>query len=374
MHQAGSGGDTAKSPIDQQALAGWLGSRLAPGGAVRITGLRVPSSGYSALTVLVDVAVTEAGETRMRPLVLRLEKPGQHVFLDTDIARQGEMMMALGRLGVPVPRVVGIESDTRLLGGKFLVVDRSEGVSLPQSPNYHVAGLLTELDDKGRRHLWDDALSTIARINQLDWRNGFRFLDKPQYGPPGLGQYLGWLEAWKREAMAGEADPVIDRALARLMSEQPLNPHVNVLWGDSNPGNFLFNPRGDVVAALDFEASALGPAEIDIAWWFFMDEMLSHGQPRQPGLPTRDQQLALYEAILGRRVSDLDYFELLAATRIALVIARTGNVLIRAGRLPASNRVAHHNPAVLLLAMKLGIVPEDMGDHFAEFSRVMNDR
>lgn len=374
MHQASPGGDAANSPIDQEALARWLTPILAPEGEVRLIAIKVPSTGYSALTVLMDAELRDSGGTRVRPLVLRLEKPGQHVFLDTDIARQGEMMMALGRFGLPVPRVVGIESDARLLGGKFLVMDRVEGLSLPQSPNYHIAGLLTELDDKGRRHLWDDALATIARINQLNWREGFQFLDKPRYGPPGLGQYLGWLQAWKEEAMEGQPDPVIDRALARLVSEQPLNPHVNVLWGDSNPGNYLFNPGGDVVAALDFEAAALGPAEIDIAWWFFMDEMLSHGHQRLPGLPSREEQLALYEAILGRRVSDLDYFELLAATRIALVIARTGNVLIKAGRLPPSNRVAHHNPAVLLLAMKLGIVPDDMGDHFAEFSRVMNDR
>lgn len=374
MQGARASDDFQTAVIDTAILTHWLADTLAPGSDIRLLSSAVPATGYSALTILLDAEIVSAGVSAVHHLVLRLEKPGQHVFLDTDIVRQGQMMRALGDVGMPVPRVLAIEADPTVLGGKFLVMERVQGVSLPQSPSYHLAGLLTELDDSGRRRLWNDAVSTIARINRLDWTQGFEFLDRPGYGKPGLEQYLGWLYAWRDEAMAGEADPIIDRAMARLMAEQPFNHHVNVLWGDSNPGNYLFNGDGQVVAALDFEAAALGPGEIDLAWWLFMDEMLSFGHQRQSGLPSREQQIALYEAILGRRAEDLDYFELLAAVRIALVIARTANVLIAAGRLPFDNKTAHFNPAIQLLAARLDMPGIDIGDHFAEFSRVMNSR
>ncbi|MFA5495259.1 MAG: phosphotransferase family protein [Porticoccaceae bacterium] len=374
MRDAKARDDVDAAVIDTATLTRWLADTLAPGSAIRLLSTAVPATGYSALTMLIDAEIVNGGAGAVHSLVLRLEKPGQHVFFDTDVARQGQMMRALGNFDMPVPRVLGIETDPAVLGGKFLVMERVEGVSLPQSPCYHVAGLLTELDDGGRCQLWNDAISTIARINRLDWNQGFGFLDRSRYGKPGLGQYLGWLSAWRDEAMAGAADPVIDRAMARLTAEQPFNHHVDVLWGDSNPGNYLFGRDGQVVAALDFEAAALGPGEIDLAWWFFMDEMLSFGHQRQSGLPSREQQIALYEAILGRRVEDLDYFELLAAVRIALVIARTANVLIEAGRLPPTNKTAHFNPAIQLLATRLDMPDIDIGSHFAEFSQVMNSR
>jgi aminoglycoside phosphotransferase (APT) family kinase protein len=360
--------------INFAALRRWLTRVLAADQEVGLSAVKIPATGYSAQTVLFDVESIKAGVVEQRSLVLRLEKIGQHVFLDTDIGRQGQMMMALARAGVPVPVVLGIETDAAVLGGQFLVMERAEGSSLPQNPNYHVAGLLTELEPVRRRLLWEEAVSTIARINRLPWRNGFEFLSKPQFGEPGLAQYLAWLDAWRNEAMNGEANAVIDTAIATLIAEQPVNAPVDVLWGDSNPGNFLFSDDGRVAAVLDFEAAALGPAEIDLAWWFFMDEMFSAGHQRQAGLPDRAEQIALYEAALGRPVSNLNYYEILAAVRICLVLARSTQLLIKAGRLPPTNKTAHRNPALQLLANKLAIRFDAAGDDFNAFLVAMNER
>ena len=364
----------AQPRLNVEALKPWLKKTLNPGGDIAIASLEIPPTGYSAITGLLDVDIPSEGNAEHRALVLRLEKVGEHVFTDTDIVRQGEMMRALRDNGIPAPNVVGIESDPETVGGKFLVMDRVDGVSLPQKPNYHVAGLLPELSPAARGQLWEEAVSTIAGINRLDWRQGFEFLNKPQYGEPGLEQYLGWLAAWRDEAMEGQANPVIDQAIATLIDDKPENPHVDVLWGDSNPGNFLFTTEGHVAAVLDFEAAALGPAEIDLAWWFFMDQIFSFGHERVSGLPSREAQIALYESVLGRKVADLAYFELLAAVRIGLVLARTTHVLIHAGRLPPDNRAAFNNPATQLLAMQLGIDGGEAGEDYAAFETAMNDR
>src|SRR3546814_11469791 len=100
-------------------------------------------------------------------------------------------------------------------------------------------------------------------------------------------------------ACAGEKHPVVDAAMAYLHEHRPRSAEVELLWGDSNPGNFLFFGDGRIAAAVDFEASAVGTAEIDLSWWFFVDAMVSNGRPLLTGMPTRAQQIDAYEVARG---------------------------------------------------------------------------
>lgn len=357
--------------IDKNNLQHWLQQQLYPNDNCSIVNIAVPGSGYSAITGLVDVDVN--GQTQQ--LVLRLEKSGEHIFLDTDIGRQAQMMSALSQqTSIAVPGVRGLETDSRVLGGQFIVMDRVEGEALPQNPAYYSAGLLTRLNPENRFQMWTEAVEAVAQINRLDWQPGFTFLDKPYYGSPGLDQYLGWLGAWRDEAMDHQSNPVLDQAIATLLADKPHNTHVDVLWGDSNPGNFMFSEAGQVTAVLDFEAAALGPAEIDIGWWFFIDSMINFGVEPLAGIPDKAQLLASYEAKLGRKVQQLDYYELLAAVRIGLVIARTVKLLIKSGRLPADNRAATINPVTQMLAARLGIEGITAGPDYMAFAQAMSER
>jgi aminoglycoside phosphotransferase (APT) family kinase protein len=303
-----------------------------------------------------------------------LERSGRDIFPDADITRQGKMMRALGARAIRVPKTLAVEADRSYLGGQFLVMERVEGHSLPQHPSYQVKGLLHDLPPVRRHAMWQDAIATIGRINRLDWRAGFEFLDRPRYGPPGLDQYLGWLEGWKTQAMSGRAHPVMDAAIAYLLAARPPTAHVDVLWGDSNPGNYLFAPDGSVAAAHDFEASALGPGEIDLAWWFFIDEMLSAGVPRLDGLPDRATQIEIYAQALGRPVADLHYYEVLAGLRISLVVVRSAQLLIGEGELEPTSRAGVENPIVDLLGAKLGMESRSSPEHYMQLVTVMNRR
>src|SRR3546814_20428603 len=103
------------------------------------------------------------------------------------------------------------------------------------------------------------------------------------YGPAGLDNYLDWIAAWRAQACGAEAHPVIDPAILWLSRNKPSGPAVELLWGDSNAGNFLFAPAGRVIADLYFEAAAHGQAEHDQSWWFLIDDMLSAGPTYTPG-------------------------------------------------------------------------------------------
>jgi aminoglycoside phosphotransferase (APT) family kinase protein len=356
------------------ALELWLRQHLAAGAELTLKEITRPKGGFSAHTLLIKVELREGGTSSERQWVVRLEQTGREIFLDTDIARQGEMMHALRSRGIAVPVVLGVETDRDVLGGQFLVMERIMGHSLPQHPSYQVAGLLHDLDAPARHAMWKDAIATIGKINGCGWKEGFRFLDKPAYGAAGLDQYLGWLSAWKHNASGGEPHPVIDAAMAHLSVKKPPTKHVDVLWGDSNPGNILFGADGQVLAAHDFEASALGPGEIDLGWWFFLDEMLSLGVPRLEGLPSRAAQIEIYETAIGRPVAHLDYYELLAGVRICLVVVRSTQLLVSEGKLPARSRAGLDNPIVQLLAKKLGVQSSASIEDYMELVTVMNRR
>lgn len=334
-----------------------------------MVGVKQPKTGFSADTMLLEVA-TDVGPAN---IVVRIERVGRHMFLDSSMARQARMMDLLSQAGVPVPAVLGWSTDLSILGAPFLVMRACAGVSLPQHPSYHLEGLLVELAPSKRAHAWKDALAVMAQINRIDWRAEGRFLMDPAYGAPGLGHYLGWISAW-RDMICPSGHPVIDAGIAYLHDKRPERAPAELLWGDSNPGNFLFGPDGSVTAALDFEAASIGPAEIDLGWWFVVDRMLAAGNPLPEGMPDRTQQIVHFEMALGRTVDDLYYYEVMAALRMALVMARTGGLLIQSGALDSDNQVGLYNPAATMLAEMLGMAHDGRLDHYFAMVKTMNER
>jgi aminoglycoside phosphotransferase (APT) family kinase protein len=327
----------------------------------RIAALEGVATGASAQTLICHLAGSQT--PGVRSVVLRLESPAGPIFLDTDLERQAEMMRALFRHGIPTAEVLGVETDTAVLGSPFMVMSWVEGRALPYS---NLAGWLFNLPPSGRARVWCNSICTMAGINRLDWRDGFRMLDKPRYGAPGLVQYLGWVRAWRDEVLAGAPHEIVDAGVAYLEARKPRVSTVDVLWGDSNPGNFLFAQDLSVAAALDFEAAALGPGEIDLGWWLLMDNRRRR-EGVLPGLPDRREMIALYEAELGRSISDVDYFEVLAAVRMCLVLVRSVARLKTEGRLPSTCQADVANPFCAMLAEFLGVPPPAVGEDFQQF-------
>ena len=157
---------------DFNAFCAWLAGTGRVGRDCAVAGVAQPKTGFSADTLLLDV-VTDAGP---RAIVVRIEHTGRHMFRDSSPERQARMMDLLRGAGVPAPMVLGWSADATILGGPFLVMEACAGVSLPQHPSYHVAGLLIDLAPAQRAHAWHDALGVMARINRIDWRAGAGFL------------------------------------------------------------------------------------------------------------------------------------------------------------------------------------------------------
>lgn len=357
------------SDIDK--LSKWIKSEYAP--RCDRVNLSPASSGFSAESLFCDL-IASNGQISER-LVVRLEKPGGEVFLDSDIAVQKRVMKALKQPGIPVPEVRFSEMTGALLGRRFLATTRIEGRNFPQAPNYYTAGWVLELDSAKRSIIWRDALTVMGRLNRLSTRDGFGFLERPGYGRIGIDQYLGWLQMWRDDVFGHEYEhPVIDKGLAFARSEKPESLPVNVVWGDSNPSNMLFDSAGRLCAILDFEACTLGPAEIDLGWWFFLDRSRARGRPLLSGVPDRGESIDIYSEALGREAQSVDYFEMLGGIKMALVIASTAKRLKHMGLIDSQSRVEVNNPQSGTLAKLIGADIPEVGLEFERFVAAVNRR
>jgi len=327
-------------------------------------------SGFSAEIFFVDVAYEDEGGAQRRTLVVRRQPQTFEVVFDSDLSLQANMMAALDARGdVPVPAWVGLETDPELLGAPFLVMGRVEGRAATQRPNYNVEGWLTELSPQQRGAAFANALKALAKVHAIDWREGFTFLDRPDRGAPGLDQYLGYLREWYASLKRDRQMPIVDTAMAYVLDNKPADAEVCVLWGDPTPSNTMWRPDGSVAALIDWELAALGPPELDLAWWLYFDDLFSRrfGVTRLEGLPTKDETIAIYERASGRTLRHMDYYDVVVALRMALVAAGAFDRQVSIGNIPPENTSLDNNLMTLYLAERLGLPLPELGADFRAF-------
>ena len=341
----------------------WLNLTLAP--------LNVQlGSGFSAEIFFVDVTYNDAAGAHARTLVVRVQPQSYEVVFGSDLKIQANMMKALNEKGgVPVPDWIGLEEDTELLGAPFLVMGRVEGQSATQRPNYNVEGFLVGFSPELRLKAWSNAIEAFAKLHALDWRDGFTFLARPDRGTTGLDQYIGYIKEWHAFAGKGRAMPIADAAMEYVLKNKPAEADTCVLWGDPTPSNTMFMPDGSIAALIDWELAALGPPELDLSWWLYFDDLFSRrfGAKRLPGLPTREETIAIYEAASGRKTRDMEYYDIVAALRIALVVVGAFDRQVSIGNISAANESLNANLMTLYLAEKLNLPLPVFGADFTAF-------
>jgi len=121
--------------------------------------------------------------------------------------------------------------------------------------------------------------------------------------------------------------PLIERTFAALDKTRPAAGPTVLNWGDSRIGNMMFRDFAPA-AVLDWEMAALGPAEIDVGWMiflhrFFEDMTHKYSMPCLEDFLQRDRVAEIYAEESGREVHDLEWFEMFAAQRFAIVSIRT---------------------------------------------------
>ncbi|MCB4858883.1 phosphotransferase family protein (plasmid) [Sphingobium sp. SJ10-10] len=354
-------------------LQDWLASEKPEWRDIRVRPLNVTlGAGFSADIFFVDVDYVDPAGSQSQTLVVRRQPMDLEVVFGSSLALQGKMMAALDARGdLPVPPWIGMHLDPDILGLPFLVMGKVEGECAKQKPNYNLEGWLVEMTPEQRRQTFANAINAFASLATIDWRDGFEFLAQPENGRPGLDQYVGALEAWHKAAGRGRTMPIVDAAMAYVRANMPADAGVNVLWGDPTPSNVMFAADGSVNALIDWELAALGPAELDLAWWLYFDDLFGRrfGITRLEGLPSKEETIAIWEAASEQKAGHLDYYDIVAALRMALVAVGAFDRQVGIGNIPATNKSLNDNFMTLYLAEKLGLPIPELGPDFVAFMK-----
>jgi aminoglycoside phosphotransferase (APT) family kinase protein len=352
---------TQRDPDEtRRVLGAWLTTHVDGAGSVEVTDLTVPSgAGFSNETLVIDVSWPpghEMGDLGER-LVVRLKRSGFQLFLEADFELQYQLLSTLAReTPVPVPTPLWYEADPEVLGAPFFVMTYVDGRSVQDRPPYNQAGWLADAPAATREAVWRSAVDALLVVHSVP-TGTVSFLAKPELGETGFDQALTY---WGRSfewAAGGRPQPVAEAAWERLTANPPRERDTALSWGDARMGNMLFQ-GSRVAAVVDWEMMSLGGPVMDLGWWLFLDDYHSFEDPRLPGLGSRADTIALWEAGTGRTVIDLEWYEIFAGFRFANVMMRMAQ-MFRSWGVERTNldQMETNNPVTHLLARKLDVPP-----------------
>jgi aminoglycoside phosphotransferase (APT) family kinase protein len=304
---------------DERALVDWLTAQV--GAAARIGSCRRPDSGMSNDTLLIDA---EWGDGPRR-IVVRLTPAGRPLFPRYDLGAQVSVLRALREhTSVPVPRVLWWEPDAAPLGRPFYVMEHVDG-RIP--PDGHLfGGWVKDLDPSAQAVLLGHALDVLARIHHVDVEavEELEVLDRPDHGTRPLDQDVAWWSAYLDWAAEGDRLPSLEDAYTQLVETRPPPADVarGLVWGDARLGNLVVDDALRPVAVLDWEMAVLGPPELDLGWFLFLERTARQFASQLPGFPERGELVARYEDRLGRPLRHLAWFEAWSGFRTACIQVR----------------------------------------------------
>jgi aminoglycoside phosphotransferase (APT) family kinase protein len=337
------------------ALQCWLAPRLPAATAVRVCEVAVPrASGLSCETALFQAQWLQDGTPVRRRFVARVAPAdGTGLFPRYRLGTEARLMQALAEhTPVPTPRVVGVELDPGVLGGRFVVMEHIAGRVPADDPPYSLAGWVLECSREAQQRLVENAVATIAAVSRVDPRT----LALP-LGEGGTPDAVAFLDDLYATGHRGLPHPVIEAGLEYLRAKTPTGEAAVLCWGDARIGNMIFADDLSVAGALDWELARIGSPEADIAYFLYALRLWSegYGAPSPPGFPDRAAILAQFSDLSGHAVRHLDYYERYAAVFGALAVLRAGHLMVDVGILPPDSTLWLSNPAAAMLADYLDV-------------------
>lgn len=345
------------------ALERWFAQRYPEWSDVAIDDIDIPvATGFSNETVFCTVSFAIDGLRDNRRFVVRIEPTGGALFpvqtpscaVSVDVQYRA-MAIAGAHTAAPVPEVIGYESDLDVLGVPFFVMAHVDGRVPSDSPRYTTEGWVVDATPNERRHLVEQGLRAMAQVHAFEWRDAdLDWLDRNGTGTPTSLDQLDLYRTATTEWLDGRPHPVLDRALEWLRENDPADDRIGLTWGDARLGNIIWDGF-DPVAVVDWEATAISPIEADIGWWLMFDRMSFDDMDieRLEGYPTREEQIAIYEAASGREVRNPHYWEVFGAMRFCAIFIGLGDRLVDVGLMPAENSMAVDNMVTDALARLL---------------------
>ena len=195
--------------------------------------------------------------------VLRLPPPGARIAGPADIPRQGRIMDALSRRGLPVPKVVRMSDEPVVDGRPFVLVEAVDGERIEK-----VMGKAKPLD------IAASAVEVLRRLHSVPVAETGIGDEPPRPLAEELARW-GWLMERAPEELTGRAPVLAGLLRDHVPAERP----PTLVHGDYHYGNMLF--RGaEVVAILDWEIAQIGQPLLDLACQCVVAQAARSSDPR----------------------------------------------------------------------------------------------
>lgn len=297
--------------------------------------------------------ITYALDFGSRTLILRRPPSGTRPKSGHDMGREYRVMSGLyGHFPVPEPLVQC--EDESIIGAPFYVMEKLEGIILRRDLPEGLS-----LDEAGATRLCRDFWQTLIDLHQLDpERVGLADLGRPQGYVE--RQVRGWNDRYTR-ARTDDA-PEAEAIMRWLDQHRPSEAgRASLIHNDYRFDNVVLSPDSalKIIGVLDWEMCTVGDPQLDLgcalAYWIEAgDDAELAGirmQPSHlPGMMTRDEVIAYYEAQTGQTVENPDFLMAFGLFRLA-VIAQQIYYRYAAGQ-TSNPRYREFGPMVHLLVQR----------------------
>jgi aminoglycoside phosphotransferase (APT) family kinase protein len=252
--------------------------------------------------------------------VLRRPPLGHVLPTAHDMAREHTVLDALADTDVPVPRTLAFCGDDAVNDGPFYVMEKVDGDIL------RTPAELAELSGELARRCSEDLVDVLVAIHGVD----YDAVGLGEFGHPDgylERQVRRWGQQWERSK--SRELPAIEELARRLRAAMPTSPPPTIVHGDYRLDNTMLAPddHGRIIAVLDWEMATLGDPLSDLGlflvYWGRDQSNLGGVAPSMTpgaGFLSREEVAQRYANASGRDVSQLDFYEMLASYKLAIIL------------------------------------------------------
>jgi aminoglycoside phosphotransferase (APT) family kinase protein len=300
--------------FDVEAVDAWLRERTDDLGTPGPPAVRQFTGGASNLTYLLRYP--------RRDLILRRPPAGTKAASAHDMAREHRIQAALRPAFPYVPAMVALCTDEDVIGSRFYVMERVEGV-VPRATMPPEVGT----DPARMRALGERFVDLLAELHAVDPEaTGLAELGR---GPGYVRrQVAGWSDRYRRAKTWNV--PSFERVMRWLEAEQQDDVGACVIHNDFRLDNLVLDREDPlrVRAVLDWELATIGDPLMDLgsslAYWVQADDGLAgrlfRRQPSHlPGMPTRAEIVARYGERTGLGAEAWTFYEVFGLFRLAVI-------------------------------------------------------
>ena len=287
------------------------------------------ASGFSNETFIFSLEEND----EIKNFVLRLKPTNYQVFPEYNLKLQVDIMRCLHDRGFPAPNVILYESNEDILGSEFYLMDYINGEAPSDNPPYHMdpEGMVGKAVKEDRRKIWTEWIHYLNQIHILDVDDlGLTELESKYGKNDPIDIDIEYYQDFLNWGMDGEDNPLCDDVLNWLRENKPKkNNPLSLCWGDSRPGNILYE-NFKATALLDWEMASYGDPISDVAWCLAVDDASSLGLTieRLEGSMDYKEALDIWSSKTGFSQENYEYYRIFSLLKFSVIMVRVAKKLV----------------------------------------------